>query len=205
MISKNEFYAFAKAYIISPLCMLIFIATTNLNAQEKSIGVLSKKEAMQQMLENNFGIQVTEKNIEIAENNADILNSRYLPSVFGLAGANWDRTSSVTDFSADEDGNVREANIINGAETTRYNASINIDWTLFDGLNRYYSYKQLKEQYNLTQLEARETIETTTTQLFSVYYEVARLQENITNLEQALTISQKRLVRAEYQLSLIHI
>jgi len=199
MISKNEFYAFAKAYIISPLCMLIFIATTNLNAQEKSIGVLSKKEAMQQMLENNFGIQVTEKNIEIAENNADILNSRYLPSVFGLAGANWDRTSSVTDFSADEDGNVREANIINGAETTRYNASINIDWTLFDGLNRYYSYKQLKEQYNLTQLEARETIETTTTQLFSVYYEVARLQENITNLEQALTISQKRLVRAEYQ------
>lgn len=199
MISKKECYAFAKAYIISPLCILMFIVTTSLCAQEASIGVLSKKEAMQQMLENNFGIQVTEKNIEIAENNADILNSRYLPSVFGLAGANWDRTSSVTDFSADENGNVREANIINGAETTRYNASINIDWTLFDGLNRYYSYKQLKERYNLTQLEARETIEITTTQLFSVYYEVARLQENIVNLEEALAISQRRLLRAEYQ------
>lgn len=201
MISKNEFYAFAKAYIISPLYVLLFIGITNtgLYAQEESIGVLSKKVAMQQMLENNFGIQVTEKNLEIAENNTDILNSGYLPSVFALAGANWDRTTSITNFSADANGVVRDDNVIRGAETTRYNASINVDWTLFDGLDRYYSYKQLKEQYNLTELQARNTIETTTTQLFSVYYEVARLQENIVNLEQALAISQRRLLRAEYQ------
>jgi len=156
---------------------------------------------MSQMLTNNFGIQVTEKSVEIADNNADILNSNYLPSVFGLGGVAWDRTSSTTDFGGalDVDGNVRPDNVINGAETTRYNASINIDWTLFDGLNRYYNYKQLQEEYNLTKLEARETIEITTTQLFSVYYEVARLQQNITNFEQALSISKRRLLRAEYQ------
>jgi len=194
-------FAFAKAYIISLLFALLFVATSRLSAQEQVLGVLSKEDAMSQMLTNNFGIQVTEKSVEIADNNADILNSNYLPSVFGLGGVAWDRTSSTTDFGGalDVDGNVRPDNVINGAETTRYNASINIDWTLFDGLNRYYNYKQLQEEYNLTKLEARETIETTTTQLFSVYYEVARLQQNITNFEQALSISKRRLLRAEYQ------
>ena len=45
----------------------------------------------------------------------------------------------------------------------------------------------------------RQTIELTLLQLFSVYYEVARIEENVENLRQALTISRDRLTRARYQ------
>lgn len=177
-------FAFAKAY-----------------AQEIPSQILSKEQAVSLMLENNFGIQLANNQVAISENNTSILNAGYLPSITGNAGTNFDRTSSTTDFggATDADGNPRPDIEIDAAETTRYNASINLDYTLFDGLGRYYNYKQLKEQYNLTQLEARETIENTMLQLFSVYYEVARTEENVAVLEEALRISKERATRAQYQ------
>ena len=177
-------FAFAKAY-----------------AQEIITPVLSKEEAIKEMLTNNFGIKIANNNVHVAENNSSILNSDYLPSVFGLAGANFDRTTSTTDFNGalDQDGNVRADVVIPDAETVRYDASINVSYTLFDGLGRFYNFKQLQEQYNLSQLQARETIENTMLQLFSVYYEVARIEENKAVLEEALEISQQRKIRAQYQ------
>ena len=70
---------------------------------------------------------------------------------------------------------------------------------MFDGLGRKYNYQQLKETYNLSQLQARETIENMYLQLFTVYFQIARLSENTSSLQQALTISKQRLKRAEYQ------
>jgi outer membrane protein TolC len=61
-----------------------------------------------------------------------------------------------------------------------------------------YNFKRLKEQYNLSELEARETIENTLIQLFSVYYEVARRYENVEVLKQTLSLSKDRQKRVEY-------
>jgi outer membrane protein TolC len=66
-------------------------------------------------------------------------------------------------------------------------------------MGRYYNYKSLQEQYDLSALQVRETIENTLIQLFSVYYEVARIDENNNVLKEALTISKERLQRAQYQ------
>jgi outer membrane protein len=48
-------------------------------------------------------------------------------------------------------------------------------------------------------LQARETIENTITQLFSIYYNVAQLTENLDALSETLNVSKDRLVRAQYQ------
>lgn len=66
-------------------------------------------------------------------------------------------------------------------------------------MGRKYNYKQLKETYNLSELQARETIENMYLQLFSVYFQIARLSENTKNLQEALKISKQRLKRAQYQ------
>ena len=163
--------------------------------------LLTKKEAIKLALANNFDIQIANNSADIAENNAGILNSGYLPSLRGDAGANYQKASTTTSFpgTVDGDGIPRPDNVIEGAETQRYNAGLTLNYTLFDGLGRYYTYKSLKERYNLSKLQARETIENTVLQLFSVYYEVARLTENIKILEEALQISQDRVTRANYQ------
>ena len=158
-------------------------------AQEK---MLSKQEAVVLALENNFGIEIANNNLEIAENNKSILNSGYLPTLTGNGGASYDKSNQEATF---QDGTVRA---IDGAETTRYNASLNLNYTLFDGLGRLYDYKALKEQYGLTALETRETIETTIIQLFTVYFEVARRTENISVIKETYLNTKKRLQRADY-------
>ncbi|GAA0755383.1 TolC family protein [Psychroflexus lacisalsi] len=153
---------------------------------------MSKEEAITQMLSNNFGIQLAENQVEIADNNQGVLNSGYLPSLTGNAGGNYTKDDQDVTF---RDGSQES---IVGAETTRYNASVNFNYTLFDGLGRFWNYKSLKEQYDLTSLEARQTIETTLLQLFTVYYEVARLTENKKVLLQTYENTKQRFKRAEY-------
>ncbi len=155
--------------------------------------ILSKEEALQLALENNYGIQISNNNVEIAKNNKNLLNTGFLPTVTGNAGAIYNIDNTEATFS---NGNVTS---LEGAESNRYNASINLNYTLFDGLGRRYNYKQLKEQYNLSELQARETIENTVLQLFSVYYNVAKLSQDVVLLKQNLKISQDRLERVNYQ------
>ncbi|SDR70385.1 Outer membrane protein TolC [Gillisia sp. Hel1_33_143] len=172
------------------LSLILLIFCGNVFAQST---VLTKEEAIQRTLENNFGIQRSNNLVEIADNNQGILNSGYLPSVTANAGANYNNEDIEAQF---QEGEARN---LNGAETKRYNASLNLNYTLFDGLGRFYTYKQLKEQYKLTKLEARETIENTILQLMSVYFEVARLTENVGVLNETLEISKQRITRAQYQ------
>ena len=110
--------------------------------------------------------------------------------------------SSGASFRRDNQTITRQdasATSISGAITKSYNASVNLNYILFDGLGRKYNYQQLKETYNLTALQARETIENTYVQLFTAYFQIARLSENKNNLTEALSISEKRLQRATYQ------
>lgn len=157
--------------------------------------ILTKKEALEITLKNNFGIKIANNNIEIAKNNASILNTDFLPTVSASSGANYRRENQDVIFQ----DNSRPAIAIDGAETKSYNAALNLNYTLFDGLGRKYNYQQLKETYNLSEIQARETIENTYLQLFTLYFQIARLSENTANLSEALTISKKRLERASYQ------
>ncbi len=169
--------------------MLMSFVMASVFAQQK----LPVSEAIEIALENNYGIKIAGNNTEIAENNKSILNSGYLPTVTGNAGANYNLDNTEAEFS---DGRVTT---LNGAESSGYNASVNLNYTIFDGLGRHYNYKQLKEQYQLTELEARETIENTIAQLFTVYYNVSQVSENVRALQQTLDISNDRIVRAQYQ------
>ncbi len=155
--------------------------------------LLSTEEAVALTLENNLGIKVSSNLREIDANNADLLNSGYLPTVSTTAGGSIDRQNSEGKLA---NGDTRSAE---GAETRRYNASVSVNYLLFDGLGRLYDYKRFQERSQQSELEVRQTIEVTLLQLFSVYYEVARIEENVANLRQALTISRDRLTRARYQ------
>jgi len=176
---KNKFFLLSIVLVVS-----------NVIAQQQ---ILTPTEAVSLALENNYGIKLANNQLEVAKNNASILNSGFLPTVTGNAGATYNIDNTEAGFS---NGNVT---ILNGAESSRYNASVNLNYVLFDGLGRSYDYKQLQERYQLSELQARETIQNTVFQLFTIYYNVAQITENGVALSQTLAISNDRLRRAEYQ------
>ena len=174
--------------------LIVFLSTLSSFSQE----ILTKKEALEITLKNNFGIKIAKNNVEIAKNNASILNTGFLPTASLTSGANYNRNNQSLTFTDRNTGADSEISG-NGVISKNYNANLGVNYTLFDGLGRKYNYQQLKETYNLSELQARETIENTYLQLFTIYFQIARLTENKTNLQEALRISKKRLQRAKYQ------
>ena len=179
------------------LVILIILPLCKSSAQEE---LLTKEEAIRLSLEYNFGIKVAKNQVEIAKNNKSILNSGFLPTLTGNASTNYQRNDNTIEFpgQVNLDGSPRGEIDIYKAEAQTYGTSLNANYILFDGLGRLYNYKKLKEQYQLSELQARETIENTMLQVFSVYFEIARLSENEKVFKQALEISTQRIKRAEY-------
>ena len=158
-----------------------------------SQNTLTKEQALQTLLENNYAIQLSKNDIRIAENNASIYNSKYLPSVAVGAGANY---SNMNQEIEAQSGVITS---FNGSETQNYNASIGVNYTLFNGFNRKYATKQLQEQLAMSHLEANAVLEQAILDVFSNYYQTAQVAENVRVLQEALQISKTRLKRTNYQ------
>ena len=160
---------------------------------------LAKEEALAIALDQNFGIKVSRNVTEIVKNNSSVLNSGYLPTVSVLGGSNYTGSDAEIAFpgQVDEDGVPIPNRIFEDQESQRFNAGVNLNYTLFDGLGRKYNYKRLKEQYALSELQLRETIEFTILQLFEVYFNVAQLTESNVIFKENLSISKERQKRTE--------
>ena len=160
---------------------------------------LAKEEALAIALDQNFGIKVSRNVTEIVKNNSSVLNSGYLPSVSALGGSNYTGSDAEIAFpgQVDEDGVPIPNRIFEDQESQRFSAGVNLNYTLFDGLGRKYNYKRLKEQYALSELQLRETIEFTILQLFEVYFNVAQLTESNVIFKENLSISKERQKRSE--------
>ena len=178
------------------IALLFFGIFTSIQSQKN----LTKEEALSIALEQNFGILISRNTTEIEKNNSSLLNSEYLPSVAISSGGNYTESDAEIAFpgQVDDQGNPIPNRVFEDQETQRFNAGINVNYTLFDGLGRKYTYKRLKEQYALSELQLRETIEFTILQLFEVYFNIAQLTESNAILQDNLAVSQERQKRAEY-------
>ena len=168
---------------------VLLIAQIQAAAQES---LLSKSDAVDIALENNYDIKIAEGNVESAANSASIYNSGHLPTISGSGGANYNITDNKVEF---QDGREQE---VSGAQTYSFNGSVALNYTVFNGLGRKYNYARLKENYNLSELQARQVVENSILNIFSTYYEVARLTQNVNSQVETIDISRRRLQRARY-------
>ena len=175
MNSKNRIFFF-----------ILVLAIPSLRAQQNTDSTLSLRAAVQITMNNNYDIQIAKNNIRIAENNAGVLNSGYLPLLQGSASGKYNNSNTDLTFSNGE--SVTRS----GAVSKSYNASLGLNYRLFDGMNRHYNYQVLKADYSLSELQARAVIENTLIGLIRSYYEVANLTSRIENIKRTMNISRVR-------------
>ena len=153
--------------------------------------ILTTDMAVKLTLENNLDIKVSENILEISKNNSSILNSDYLPTISA--------TSGITRNQGDVEVKTNQG--ISAKIDDTYNdenfGSVNIVYNLIDGRGRRYNYKKSKELFNRTELEVKEIIENTLLQLFTVYFDFARLTKEKKILKNTLDISVERLDRVK--------
>ena len=155
------------------------------NAQEN----LSVSDAVKLTLENNLDIKITENQNEIFKNNASFLNSGYLPKLSTSAGFNKSKQNVEIETPSNLSGKLDNMKSENSF------SNISLEYVLFDNNGRKFNYKKSKELSSRSELEVREVIENTLIQLYSIFYEVCRLNEEKEIVKSSLEISKSRLER----------
>ena len=148
--------------------------------------LISMKSAVDSALKNNHTIIIARNNIKIAENNASLLNSGFLPTLNAKGGLS---KKNEDTYSKSSTGAIND---VNGNVTDSYNYGIALNYRLFDGMGRYYNYKKFQSNFTLEELKSRSLIENTLMNLIVAYYDVARLTSKMGNLIRTMEISNER-------------
>lgn len=154
--------------------------------------VITLDDAARIAFENNFDIRVANAQKQIALNNTDKLNLGLLPTASASAGGTYSLTSSNGKRADGAEFSV------NNAGSSSLNASVGANYSIYEGNYRKYNFQKLKEQYQLTEIEAQVLMENVLMQLYNQYYQVAFLSKTLSIQDASLEISRLRLKRVKY-------
>lgn len=152
------------------------------NAQE----ILTLEEAIAIGLKNNYGIQIAENQVQIAENTYSLGEAGLLPFVEANAGRNWSSQNVEQQFR-NENEPLRRA----GARSNGANASIEAGYLL--NLSSIFTFQRLGVLSEVSELEAKVTIENTIADVTTAYYRVVLEQQRYEVLQNTIDFSEERL------------
>lgn len=157
--------------------------------------LLQLEAAINEALENNYGILVAKNDARINANNAHPGAAGLFPTISGTGGANYNRNDTKVEFAAPTFDPVD----VKGAVSTSLNAGVNLNYTVFDGMGNVNTFRVLKRTAELSETQTQAIIESTISQIGNAYYSIARLAESYKTLSQSIEISKDRLKRARTQ------
>lgn len=175
--------------LLLPIAGFLLLFGIPISAQE----ILSLENAIMQSIENNFQVKLAENQTAISDNQRQIFNTGQLPSIALDGGLNYNLENTTATF---QDGRVAE---VRSASSYGTNISLGVNYTIFDGFFRKYNIELLQNQYKLSELQLRLTLENVLAQTLSQYYQLALLENNVEILEETLSLTRERLRRAESQ------
>lgn len=152
---------------------------------------LTLKEAIAVALENNYDIQLVGKDVDIAANNVHVGNAGMLPTVSADVSAAAGIQNTTQTLLSGETRAVRG----NRTRSSAYGASL--DWTIFDGLQMFARYEQLKELKALGEANLKAAILSTVSEVVSNYFDLVQQQQLIRATQTALDLSAFRYQTAE--------
>jgi outer membrane protein len=152
---------------------------------------LKLEDAIQKTLKQNFGIQVLDNAVQIADEQNSMGNAGLMPTVDLQAGGSYSNSNAeLTILGLPEDL------VVTGAEATNLNSSINLNYVLFNGFAAQSNYKKLGIAVDLANTQRQMAVEGTVLQVINNYFLLANLQRNREVLKQSIEISKDRLDRA---------
>ncbi len=173
------------------ILILISLFPTFIMAQTIE-GKLSLEKAIEIALERNYDIKTVKNRLQQAANSNTMGNAGLLPSVSAGGNAEYARRSSETKLRPA--GQLMSSD---GSNTTTFSGNLRIDYTLFGGFAKLYSYKKLQQNNELANWQYRMQMENTILQTAQAYYAVCNAGQQLEISKKAAAISGDRLKRAQ--------
>lgn len=157
---------------------------------------LTLKQAIENCLLNNYEIQIVKKTAEISENNVSKGNAGMLPTIDTRASYKYSNPKRRIEFA----GNVQPPIIRDGANVENLAATVELNWTLFDGFAMFANYDKLKALNELSEIQFQIMIENKVRELVGSYLNALTLQENISTIKSSLELNRVRIEKIKDQI-----
>lgn len=171
---------------LKTLSPFLFISLLAVFQPAQAQELLTLDQAIQIGLEENYGVQLSQNQAEIANNNRTLGNAGFLPSV--ELSASQRETIEDSEFEAGGEARTTE-----GSRSSNTSAGVSLDWTIFDGLRMFTAYDRLGELENISDKEVRLEMELLVSVIIQSYYDITRISEQVKVLENTVEVSQERV------------
>ena len=171
------------------LPLLLFI-TVSLPAQR----LLTIEEAIATALKNNYDIQLSRNDSMVAALDYSYRNAIFLPRLNAGMGTTWnnnDQRQTLADGTKREQNNLKSNNV---------NASLNLNWILFDGLKMFATRDKAEEFIKLGELNVKNQVINTVALVINTYYNIVRQKQQLRAIEEQMGVSQVRVDIAQRKL-----
>lgn len=162
---------------IRSLYLLLVFISGSLAAQNR----LTLSDAISRGLENNYGLRISSKQLEISdENNSWGAAGRY-PTIDVSV-------TSINRFDSDDDVDITSNNIAPSAQ---------LSWTLFNGFRIFNTKSKLEDQFELSKGFNAIAVENTIQSIVIAYFDVLLQKERLSVFEELESLSKDRYERTE--------
>lgn len=156
-------------------------------SQSQAQEQLTLEQAVKIGLEHNYDIRIASTEQEVASNNLNYRNLALLPNVDGRITRDFSQNNIRNQF---ENNPPRE---VDNSTVNSTNASVLLNWTVFDGGRMFINYNRLKAVDRSGRLLTKATVENSLADIINAYFEVVRQARKINSIEDAIAISQQRV------------
>ena len=172
-----------KQFKIIFLTFILTFTFTLLKAQE----LLTPEDAVALAVSKNFDIIIAKNDAEIARIYNNRATAGMLPRINVTTGDVFNLNNINQNFSTGLE--IKK----NWVPINSFNAGLNLDWTIFDGLKMFATKDRLAALQKLGEIQLKDQIQNTVAQVLNVYYDVVRQKQQIKALKESMSISVERV------------
>lgn len=173
--------------------LVLFVLTAGfVKAQNQ---VLTLEEAVATALKSNYDIQLVKNDSAVFALDYQYRNAAFLPRLNATATKVWNTNDQKQSFA---DGTKRERNDI---RSSNLQASLNMNWTLFDGLRMFATREKLEEFTKLGELSVKNQIVNSVANVVINYYNIVQQKQQLKATEEQISINEERVKLADRKLS----
>ena len=173
-------------------CLVLLIITIKVFSQER---VLTLEEAIGTSLQNNYNILMAKNDSAAFALDRSYTYAAFLPRLNGTANKVWNTNAQKQELA---NGTKRDTT---GIKSNNFQASLNLNWTLFDGMKMFVTRDRLVELEALGTLNIKNQVITTVADVINNYYDIVRQKQQLKAIEEQMSINEERVKLADKKLS----
>lgn len=179
------------SYKILNLFFFTVIFNQPLFAQNK----LSVEQAIIATIENNYDIQLLRNDSSSYALDKSYARAAFLPRLNATTGLVYNNNNQKQLLA---DGSKRQSNAI---RSNNISASLQLNWTLFDGMKMFATRDKISQFVLLGELNIRNQLVNSVATVINNYYNIVRQKQQLKAIEDQMSINEDRVVLAEKKLS----